>query len=112
MSTRPYLFLSRPSATGIDPCNSFCYNPAGKLKGVVVMKVTKEEIWWEFTCKVCGSVCQAEPADARWTSVLDYEGDDLGCREHFVECGKCGGRHKIPSAKLTPYITKLAKKAR
>jgi len=74
------------------------------------VKLIKEGIWFEFTCLVCGSVCQAEPADVKAEVSLDCDGDDVGCRTFHVECGKCGGKIAIPTNKLTKRIADMARK--
>ena len=74
------------------------------------MKILKEEVWWKFTCRVCKSVCQAEPSDVRAESVPDYHGDHVGCYDYYVECGKCGAERKVPENKLTKKICAIGRK--
>jgi hypothetical protein len=71
------------------------------------MKVTEEKVWWEFTCKTCGSKCEAEPNDVTSRPTTDCDGDvvDYIC---VVECGKCGKQHDVPSRKVTAKIEKIA----
>jgi transcription elongation factor Elf1 len=72
------------------------------------MKVITEKVWFTFTCKACGSVCEAEPEDAMArVESYDCDGDPFGYH-YFVECGKCGYEVPIPSEKQTKKVTGLA----
>lgn len=73
------------------------------------MKVIKEEVWWQFTCSVCKSVCQAEPNDADSRPNIDHEGDEIG-RIYTVKCGKCGKDMDIPHDKITGKIEQIAQR--
>lgn len=71
------------------------------------MKVVEEKVWFEFTCKACGSKCQAEPNDITARDNVDCDGDVVGdiC---VVECGKCGKERDVPFRKVTRKIEEIA----
>ena len=72
------------------------------------MKVISAPVWWEFTCKACAAVCQAEPADVTTRPNIDCDGDVVG-HIPVVECGRCGSQHDVPRAKRTPNKRKRKK---
>lgn len=71
------------------------------------MKVVKEKIWWEFTCRACGSECEAEPNDVTGHANLDCDLDVFSYTP-VVECGKCGKEHRVPTKKITEKIQNIA----
>ncbi len=71
------------------------------------MNVVDKKVWLQFKCKVCGSVCEAEPEDTTGIPNLDSDGDKVGAIP-VVACGHCGGEHKVPSKKITPKVQKFA----
>ena len=68
------------------------------------MKVISAPVWWEFTCKACSAVCQAEPADVTKRPNIDCDGDVVG-QIPVIECGRCGKQHDVPSAKKTNNVS-------
>ena len=75
------------------------------------MKVISAPVWWEFTCKKCSAVCQAEPADVTKRPNIDCDGDVVG-QIPVVECGRCGAQHDVPATKRTPRIEQRIKRRR
>lgn len=71
------------------------------------MKIVDQKVWFEFTCNVCGSTCQADPEDTTGIPNTDSDGDKVGAIP-VVACGYCGCEHTVPAAKRTPKIERLA----